>query len=448
MVKSKLSMNAGMIVTFFLLLFPVLYAQETGILPLEFRKIPINGNDLVGDPEAVTVNYGFTTRTGSKIVEHGDSVTLLDSYEGLPTPHTKWVVPYARGPVRVLFVTNQAYGGRNPLELRQRSNFQISILHIPGVLNDARPDRQPVVHDFFWTKFQKLLDAECDVVFLATGDLEGGYKDFDNVKDRILRRIKEKVAAGCGLVLLHGNPRWYRLSKSRLAWLNELSPLKHGHSGITDRPARTQVRSAVSDSFSFASWPHATTNQVTADAGADVLATLSGRPFIATGRYGKGRVAAAYFQVQRINSGILPLFDPEKVTQLGDTHEPVYAFYLKALAWAAGREPLAGLSVPELTRSKAGESPKVVVRADLAAKALAKGGFALRYELRDPWGNRIRQVPNSVEMSPPGGQVTIPLVRLHANGLYRLDLWLLRDSKVENWGYTAIQVEGETRLGR
>jgi hypothetical protein len=159
-------------------------------------------------------------------------------------------------------------------------------------------------------------------------------------------------------------------------------------------------------------------------------------------------VAAAYFQVQRINSGILPLFDPEKVTQLGDTHEPVYAFYLKALAWAAGREPLAGLSVPELTRSKAGESPKVVVRADLAAKALAKGGFALRYELRDPWGNRIRQVPNSVEMSAPGGQVTIPLVRLHANGLYRLDLWLLRDSKVENWGYTAIQVEGETRLGR
>ncbi|MDP6505103.1 MAG: beta-galactosidase trimerization domain-containing protein, partial [Planctomycetota bacterium] len=70
----------------------------------------------------------------------------------------------------------------------------------------------------------------------------------------------------------------------------------------------------------------------------------------------------------------------------------------------------------------------------------------MRYELRDPWGNRIRQVPNSVEISPPGGQVTIPLVRLHANGLYRIDLWLLRDGKIENWGYTAIQVEGGATL--
>jgi len=412
------------------------------LVPLEFRNIPVNGVDEITDPVTVTVTHGFAGRTGSKIAEHGDEITLLDSFKWIETPHVKWAAPYANGPVRVLCIVSQPYSTRNAIELLQRSDFEVAILQIPMILSDAPPKTQPAVHEFYWKRFEQTLAREFDVILFSVGDYEPDYKGFDNVRDRLLRRVKEKVEAGCGLVVVQGSNRWYRTPKERLALIHELSPLTHGHGAVTGVIRRTEVSHPLTDAMSFRLWPMATTNKGKADDGAMVLCTLEARPVVAVGRCGKGRVVAAYYHVRRVSASLMPQHDYEAHPAFGDYWEPVYSFYLKALAWAAGREPRIALSTPPETACEAGRAPRVTVTLRHAREGSLR--VKLRFRLQDPWGVLLHEGVARAKVGPAPREIVPSLPPCNINGLHRLDLWVTGGKRVENWGSVAVRVTGGT----
>ncbi|PIX40034.1 MAG: hypothetical protein COZ56_15760 [Armatimonadetes bacterium CG_4_8_14_3_um_filter_58_9] len=407
-------------------------AEAMELVPLEFRDIPVNGNDLVADPEAVTVQYGFSTRAGSKVVEHGDSICLLDSFRWIETPHVDWATPFANGPVRVLYIASQAYTTRNPIELAQRSDFDLTILQVPGVLSDGPLEQMPAVHAYFREKFTKLLSQEYDVIVLGSSSLQKPV-------EYILHAIRDKVSAGCGLVCLHDGQQWWRTDKELLEFFQSLSPISFGYSGVNAVPQRTTVASPVTDSISFALWPPTGVHKGKVDEGAEALVQVNGFPIVAAGRLGKGRVVGVYFHYP-----LIPDVDPEKTPLFGDYYEPIYSFYLKAVAWAAGKEPQVRLSVPKTTICRSGENASVKV--GVQARDNLEHPTILEFRLQDPWGNPVSDGKMKCQAMASERQVDVALPQLLANGLYRLDLWLLDGKKVANWGSAAIRVEGGKSL--
>lgn len=409
-------------------------------VPLEFPDIPVNGNPIVADPTAVSVHFGFESQAASLLVAHGDSLALLDAHDALATPHVNWARTYANGPVRVLYIASQSYTVRNPIELRQRSDFDITVLTIPNVLDDGEGSQQrmPALHAFFRRRMEETLAREYDAIVLPAPFFEKRAMSADpDYVDWLLETVAAKVKAGTGLLILQGD-RWYRIPEARLALLHAMSPLAHGLGGVCAVPARTDVAHPLSESLSFRLWPPtALGKSAKTAAGASALATVDGTPFVAAGHYGKGRVVAVYLYTRDF-AGITPEFDPERASRFGDYYEPVYAFYLQALAWAAGREPRVGLAVPDVTASAAGAAPRVDLT--LARRAAGPERLAVRFRLQDPWGveEGAGRLKVRVGAAPVTVQPDLPVCRV--NGRHRLDLWVTAGDRVETWGCAAIDV--------
>ncbi len=407
-----------------------------GLLPLEMpqKSIPVNGDEIVNDPEGVSTQFGLCTEAGSKIVEHGDSIALLKDFSALETPCVKWAAPYAQEPVRALLFVSPTASVRNAVELRQRSSFEYTVVQIPGVLGEKLRD----ANDYFGRRIMEKVDGSYDVIVLPVC--------FAGSVDGLLEKIMEKVEGGCGLVLLLSPGQWWRIDKRILEKLKELSPLQHGNGGVAGTPKRAQAGTPLTEAHSMLSWPSISMHKgVSLGKDANALFAVEGTPFAATGTYGKGRVFAIYLGGgANASLSLLPSFDPEKECRSDNWHEAVYAFYLKAIAWAAGREPTVSMSLPEILECKAGEKPSVpIALKDTAGKSRS---LKLAWHLQDSWGFPAGEGTEDVTVSGKELVKELILPACAVNGLHRLDIRLYDGGKVENWGNAAIRVDGGVKM--
>ena len=393
------------------------------------RETPVivNGTDRIETPLYYHEALGFGRRVGFKIVEHGDTTFFQDDLSYLETAHIDWAAPYANGPVRVLFIANPQGQLRHPIELMQRSDFDVTVLQIPAVLDDGQDE----THEKIRQRIFEIANRDYDVI-AVTSAASPGSPLFD--------LLKAKVEAGCGAVVLHNFSQWWRCDFKAY---QTLSPLNFGHQGGRTMPVRTAVRHPVTDGLSLACWPPTSTANGSADNDAEVLATVGGRPIVAVGTCGNGRTVGIYYHTQYWG-GILPRPAEDAVSGFDDAHEPVYALFLRALAWAGGKAPRVRVNGPETVVFVAGKPTRLSVRVSETAVDLAQ--VVLRGRLRDPWGNLEADGLAFAALDGSSSELFVDLPALQVNGRHRLDWWAMNGDQVENWGCVAIRVEGGPEL--
>ncbi|MCF7853156.1 MAG: beta-galactosidase trimerization domain-containing protein [Candidatus Pacebacteria bacterium] len=422
--------------------------------PLELPDIPVNGTDRTETPAALKGYYKFGNRSANKLVEHADTIALSDTVDAIETKHIDWAASYSGDPIRVLWLAVPKYELRGAVEIEQRSNVEVTYLMLPASLY-VHPDDDAMA-SYFAKQYDTILSREYDVIVLRHYIPRVFRTDkLHPTIAPVFKRIEEKVENGSGLICLLGNTRWYRgpdggnysIPEDNKAY-SALSPVYYGDGGmgkITEVPTRTDVSHPVSDGISFAAWPVCGITESTSDADADVLASAGGHPVVATGSYGKGRVAGLHFAIDRMGAmGLVPDYDTEKYPTFGDSHEAVYAVWLRAIAWAANQSPQVRLQMADLTPCDAGTVPRVKVQ--LSRSPEAPQDLTVRYRLTDAFGDRLFESTMPVTLKEAPLTVTPELPALHANGRYRMDVWLVKDGKTYNWGTAAIDVQGGPNL--
>ncbi len=390
--------------------------------PREIVKPPVNGTDQMHDPVAVMVRNNFTTREACKFVEHGDSLALVESIAAMESPHTDWASPSAGKPVRVLALCwlNHA-AARTAIELRQRSDFQVDIVLIPASLRDSAAAGS-TLRPMFQERLRLALDGDHDVILLSS---EAFMKFDEDIADRLLAKIE----AGTGVVCYNDVQQWWRSPKPLLEKWQALVPIDFTYGSVAGQPNRSTADHWITRGISLHAWPPTNSHAAKADEGAEVLAATDGRPLLATTFHGLGRVVGLYYH-NAVNGGIIPRWDREALPRHDNPHEPVYALWLKALAWAAGHEPDQQLRVPDTIQAVAGSNVDV---------ALLDAQGNLRWRLIDSLGTPVSSgeetLAQSLQLQAPSG-----------NGDYRLEVWLLDDGNVVDWGAVPVIVTGGASL--
>jgi hypothetical protein len=406
------------------------------LFPLEFKQesIPVNGNDVVENPIMLEQNYGFSSTFANKLIEHGDSIVLTDKIKAIETPHTTWASPYAGGRIRVLAICH-IMGLRFPVELRNRSDFEIETLIIPKTYKQWPKETTPNGYAFFKERFLTLLRKDWDVIILNLND--NCFKFLDkhgNQNIYFYEELKKKIENGTGLVLLQGvNYPQKFISDQQKKLIDEISPLKYTTGYIEGVPERTKTISPITESFSLPLLGNTGIIKCKAGKDAEILANVNGQEFLAINKFGKGRVVALNnIPPKNSQSPYLGIKD--------DSFEPQYALYLKAITWAANKEPNVSLVLPDIINCKSREKLNVPI----AVKNLLNSpqSMILHYRLKDPYGVILQNKTLKLETKKIS-ELKLDLQTLVINGMYRLDLILKDDrDKVFNWGCCAISVTG------
>ncbi|HUU29731.1 MAG TPA: beta-galactosidase [archaeon] len=309
-------------------------------------------------------------------------IVFSDSVE---SPHVDWQRPDAAGPVRGLFVPT-AGASRAMVELMQRFDLQPTTVIFEPSLGLHRW----AFGDFYGTRalgYDHVTDKFTISYTYITSELESD-KPFDvivlppmrgaqNWPDELKRVLLKRVAAGCGLVLFQPS------GPKEAAWPWELSPLdgevlmerykKREADQDEERPggARTSGPWQITDPRHYIArglplglvptqdiqyLPYSADKEARV-----IISSAAGNPILATGSYGKGRVAA----VAWVDVGLFPNVNEPLDEKNGLPYwEYIYALIGRTVRWAAGKDSTAGIFAPSIERDP------------------VKGGLRLTAELR------------------------------------------------------------------
>ncbi|HEY3380044.1 MAG TPA: alpha-amylase family protein, partial [Armatimonadota bacterium] len=347
----------------------------------------------------------------------------------LSTPHIDWAEPYANGPVRVLYIVNPSDELRDPIELMQRADYQYTVLQVPQTLWNYTPNDQALIN--WW--HQKLVN----VVQNQTYDVIVISRSSCYVPAELLNMIAIKVQNGCGLVCFNNFTLYNALRSDSFPVFQTLTPIHFTPGLPMSGTVGRGVGHPLTDGLSFGLWPTVCTSSVTsAVTGAQVLASESGYPIIATSTCGAGRTVCISYQTEKYNgAGLLPLYDIENNPRYGKFDEPVYATWLRAIAWAANKAPRVGVTASDTLACTVGNPATAILT--LSGTDLAP--LTATVALYDPWGDAIS---GSTVMHAPANTVTITTPTLRLNGMHHLYYWIQRGTQVENWGTVALNVTG------
>jgi len=145
-----------------------------------------------GEFRDIDVRLGEAKRN---LYMHADALAFTDRALGAESPHTRWAKPWHAGPVRVLYITNPAKGNREIVELQQRLDADIRVLFVPIA---EFWTRYPNASDYLRERQLRALDEEADVVVLANST-----STLKVLSEPFLGRLRAKVEAGAGFVMLH-----------------------------------------------------------------------------------------------------------------------------------------------------------------------------------------------------------------------------------------------------
>lgn len=406
--------------------------QPVALLPVDARlpreTVPAHsGSDRWEDPVRLAEQAGFPMSTMYLAVEHGDQAIFDPVMNGLVTPAVEWATGYVNGPIRVLYVTNPAFDERTPFELRQRSGFSITPFHTPSCFSSL------IVEPEFaaWWRDQirtQITEANYDVIVLNSWALLAANTE-------LFEAVTAKVKAGCGLICLQETYQWGGKITDTFAAFNALSPIDYAPGGVSwGQPTRVADAHPIIAGVSCALWPLTYRNGTPADAGATTLVELGGGPMLAVSTYGQGRVVG--ISTLMVNhAGIVPEWNDENTPKWDEYWEPVYALWLRALVWAARKEPHVLVQAPDAVTLTAGQQPVVPL-----TLGDSSGSLTITTRLRDPFGATVPGLAPSVTLTNGAAVITGP--PLHVNGKHHLYYWVHQAQAVETWGSVALVVTG------
>jgi Beta-galactosidase len=345
------------------------------------------------------------------------------------TPHVPWATRLPGGPISSFFIPPVA-AGRDMVELMQRLALTPTTVTIDrqwdvncwGIGDyyghEFRGDRDDFRTVYGYVE-QELTSAKRFEVLLIPG-LNGWSRLTRASRDAILRRVRD----GAGLVLLHpfvGDVRGHPFLGDEAEgdpriW--DVSPLVGAPDDFVSERGYPEPNSAA---ISKARWERATPHFITEGlplelipsglsggrlydykARGDVLIQAGGRPVMATGAYGRGRVVALAY----VDEGFLPeSIDPIQARIYWDYWEYEYALLVRSLLWASRRESGVALEAPRFT----GEAPS---RLELSLRSDQPREVEIAVTGRSEFGPRL--VPHSERETLPAGasKVTLPVERI------------------------------------
>ncbi len=336
---------------------------KKGLNLLQFRRESLHGldfNSLISvsySPADAATLYFDHVRTWEYLPELDIRGKMDIVYsDSIVTPHVKWQHPDAGGAIMGLF-TPRAAAGRVMVELMQRFELQPTTVTFEpslgmhrwafGDFYGTRALAYDHVDDKFTISYTDLTselesDKQFDVIVLTP------MRGWGNWPPELRASLLERVRQGAGLVLFQPT------SLEADSLFDQLSPLDG-----RVRMEQVSLREADQpedmpggmrrESWSVTDAHHYITRGIPLELvptedipfleykadGADVLiASKSGAPVLAVGRYGKGRVVAFGW----VDNGMFPTVDNPLDERDGLPYwEYIYALTGRAIRWAAGR---------------------------------------------------------------------------------------------------------------
>ena len=351
------------------------------------------------------------------------------------TPHLKWATALPKGPLRVLSLGQPAHQ-RDAIELAQRFPLRLSWLtterfgfgYQPGntitsVKGASEAERL--------ARFRTLIAQECDVI------VPDGQFLFEVFPDEVTYKILRKVREGAGLVIFTHYPRTGDAAPVPVTRRRaEIDRILYGKGRPLEDAAH--FLSAGVPFGGLTAW------SVIPDAKA-----FEGK--MVRREYGKGRIL--------ILTDLFPATGSAKPSRFcspntfegeyAEFHEReyYYAFAMKALLWAARREPDLLLERFALRDGSGREVSSLRAegmdgaRIEVAVQGSAPAGARAEWCVRGRRGEEIARRGSPLRE----GRAVLPLPSLGA-GRYTVDAVLWQGDTTLNWGTTLLIVEATLRI--
>jgi hypothetical protein len=335
------------------------------------------------------------------------------------------------------------------LELEARSGFEVIKLIFPSVLSDGVCSNQLVLHRYFEEQFSATLTQKVDVMVLPSFLFSKIIYQHSLIMENILQKCRD----GTGLVIVQPDGRWYQLKdRSIFKDYRELSPIHDDYGKDKEGTLIRKWKDNISlvSSLSFADVPQLYTGNNKLDK--DAIPILSLRtssneviPLVALFNLNEKRGRVVDLHYYTYNSTVVP-YIKEPDQYFDDWYEVFMGLFIQAILWAAEREPLVKLEVPDNEVVEVGKG--AVIKISLAAdkKKLPFSG-ELEYKLQDVYGALEGSGSTNIHFTDAKLDVFLKMPVLYVNGYHRVNIWLKNvKGEIENFGMTFVKIENGGEL--
>jgi len=350
---------------------------------------------------------------------------FFEPTEEVVTPHIPWAKPYARGPVRVLYITHRT-AMREAVEIAQRLSMKYKVFatEAPNKLGETGKGT-----DRWWRLIQgnsaeelaerlrRDLQPDYDVIVIAN-------VFWDRLPIDCRYRILKKVKEGTGLVgyIPRGTGPYLKrvLDKGKAARPRD----------VQADPAFKAVLSGV---------PVAALPAFEKDGTPEKFF----RAKCSAVKFGRGRVfmfhnLSVRGKLQGITPG--PTRDPLEVKMMD--YDYYLSLVIKAVLWAAGREPTVTVSAlaPLKTADRADPSVRnVPFQVETGER---QRNVSLELVIRNHDNEVVGTSTCELDLAPGKTRLDFPVPALPA-GRYFADLWVKHDRRVLGWGSAAFDLTSQ-----
>ena len=330
--------------------------------------------------------------------------------EEFVSPHIAWAKPYARGPVKVLFILPRG-GAREAIEVAQRLDIDYEYVmtlsqEVLGWTSTTGPyaPAEGVSLDDMTAELNEKLKQDYDVIVI-------GLIKWDMFPRECLYTIMEKVHDGTGLVCAYH---------------------KFGRNALVDRLfAKPLVEAAAHDALlTGVPWQ-----------ALPVLDQLDPQQAVEMRQFHDGRMVLLDYPGRPRYVCLTPYLPDTDTTSYRELHYEYYqSLLLKSILWAAKEQPataLSALSLPEQTidRAKLGATP-LLLQVDGPTQGLHVN---LTVQDEDKYVFLSKQEPLT------GAQMQFALPTLPA-GKYFADVLIRDGNSTADWGSLAFTVSSELNV--
>lgn len=394
-------------------------AQHVQLRLREFAGVDLRGVSRLGLSASGPVTL-YLDRF--RLTEYNEELAALGRMDApysldIETPHVQWARPYATGPLDVLVVPDVA-DGRAAVELAQRLDCRLHAVTLGSNsgtnrwgFGDFYGERGDSYGAPFTLAYTYLADAllngpHYDVMVLP------GTRPWDEFPRVVREAIRRRVEKGMGLVLLG--------VQGSGEDLRELSPLELMRRGR--RAARWEAATPhyITRNVPLAAFPYEQMRHFeNRPTGEVLLRTDAGEAILAVRTLGQGRVVAAAWE-QR---GMIPLIANQ--WRAGATWrywEYMYSLLVRAVVWAARREP------PAFLEPLAPDDPSRPARVRLACGAPVNFDVKVRDE---HW-----ETEHEATLPAPAGKAELELPAAPRGEAHFVDVVARdpKDGRVLDWG--------------
>ncbi len=352
-------------------------------------------------------------------------LNFFEPSETVVTPHIKWLKPYSKGPLKVLFITHRQ-ATREIVEFSQRIDMQYETFCYTKRNWKLETDFFQQEATFGEVTFENETreDAENRLAGKLTKDYDliivGGNVNWSDMPAKFRYEILKKVKEGTGLILQIKNPDEYleKIMENRIQ-VNEdavLSCIPFKNISI------------------FADY----TSQSDLLKNRAEFAQLGEGRVIRLGQGWSGGNIGAY------SSTLIPMYkvSPAEVKLL--EYDYLIAFYGRLMLWAGKKEPGVKISGSDVAKERGGV---LNVRYEVAGDAEINRNVEMRFVLRDMDGTILSEQKLQTLLPHNGKKEAVFTVKepLQA-GNYMADLWVNEEGKTLNFGSVRVKITSASRI--